>query len=264
MVFKTNNALVTSLRAATGSPITVTGCNGQPATTGDLQLGLNLALAMQEDEAGWKALKDISGTTFKRGPIVEALLPGSDMTIEVVDGKVVSGAYYGKLRLTPNVPGRSLLEMGVDLVSLDAVREEQLNGVFYLGMPQDKASSFTGRLLIPDSLLVVNPLLELWFMLLSRGAGTVPTMGITVSVLPKTADCTEKLLSDYPFAALGDLGVCTFTTSGTYVRVTAPELAITAGDTIFFKLTRPGYGNTGDSYAADLGILRMGATIQSA
>jgi hypothetical protein len=262
MVFKTNNALVTSLRPATGSPIVVTGCGGAPATTGDLQLALDLAMAMQEGAAGYKALKSVSGTIFQRGPIVEGLIPGSDMTIQVVSGEVVDGVYYGKLILTPNIPGRSLLDIGVDLVALDSVREEQLNGIFYLSMPQDRTSAFTGRVLIPDSLLVTTPEIEFWFMLLSRAAGTVPTIAVEVAQLPAALDCTEKTLSDYPFTPLGSLGVCTFTAAGTYVRVVVPALPVAAGDTLFFRLTRPGYGNPGDSYAADLGILRMGAIVR--
>jgi hypothetical protein len=219
-------------------------------------------MSMQENVAGYKALKGVTGTVFQRGPVVEGLVPGSDMSIQVVSGEVKNGVYYGTLRLTPNIPGRSMLDLGIDLVALDSVREEQLNGIFYLSMPQDRASAFTGRVLIPDSLLVTTPGIEFWFMLLSRAAGTVPTIGIEVAQLPAVIDCTEKVLSDYPFTPLSSLGVCTFTAAGTYVRVVAPALAIASGDTLFFRLTRPGYGNPGDSYAADLGILRMGATVR--
>jgi hypothetical protein len=155
-----------------------------------------------------------------------------------------------------------MLDLGIDLVALDSVREEQINGIFYLSLPQDRTSAFTGRVLIPDSLLVTTPEIEFWFMLLSRAAGTVPTLGVEVAQLPATEDCTEKALADYPFTPLGDLGVCTFTAAGTYVRVVAPALAVEAGDTLFFRLTRPGFGNPGDAYAADLGILRMGATVR--
>lgn len=264
MVFKTNDALVTSLRAEAGSGVTVKGCSGDPASVGDLEVGLDLALAIQEGQAGYQAIKDIAGTTFKRGPIVESLQAGDDMTIEVVSGQKVGDDYYGRLKLTPNIPGRDLLEVGVDLVAMNSTREESLNGVFYIGMPQDRSSNLTGRLLIPRGLLVTTPEIEVWFLLLSRAAGTTPTIAITASKLPYTPDCAEVALSDHPFVPLGSLGVCTFTASGRYVRVTAPKLAVVAGDTLFFKITRPGFGNPGDSYAADLGILRMGAAIQPA
>jgi len=262
MVFKTNDALVTSLRAVAGSGITITGCGGEEASTGALQVGLDLSLAVQENETGWNAFKDVSGTSLKRGPIVEALQAGNDMEIEIVDGIQSGDDYFGKLKLTANIPGRDLAEPGIDLVAVESVREESLNGVFYLGMPQDRASSFTGRLLIPNGLLVTNPQVILWFLLLSRAAGTTPTMPVTTSKLPYTPDCTEVALADHPFAALGNMGVCTFTAAGRYVRVAAPALAVTPGDTLFFKVTRPGFGEAGDSYAADLGILRMGASIQ--
>jgi hypothetical protein len=78
-----NTGLVTSLRSSTGSPIKVLQCGTtEPATTGDLELDLDLNLEIEDANlAGWRAVKSISGQKLRRGPVVEKILPGSGIDI---------------------------------------------------------------------------------------------------------------------------------------------------------------------------------------
>lgn len=262
MVFKTNNALVTSLRAADGSPIVVTGCDGQPATTGDLKLDLDLALSIEENDQGVLALKDISGQKFKRGPMVSLITPGPDMEIEVLSGGIIGGKYYGSLSMNPIIPGRDSTLLNVDLVALDSASEENINGIFFLGLPSDRASSLTARIMIPEDILVQTPMkFELSLWVLGRVAGVTPALTLKKARVAPAIGCTPQDLSAVTFEDIDDLGVCTLVDPNTYVTLVTPSFDIAAGEIIFVKITRPGFGQSGDSYAGRIGIPRMTARV---
>lgn len=260
MVFKTNNALVTSLRAADGSPIVVTGCDGMPATTGDLKLDLNLALSIEENDQGVLALKNIVGQKFKRGPMVSLITPGPDMSVSILSGGRVGSAYYGSLLMNPIIPGRDSTLLNADLVALDSAREENFNGLFFLGLPLDRATGFTARVAIPSDILVETPMkLEMSFWILGRVAGVLPILNLKKARVAPAIDCTPQDLSAVTFNSIADLGVCTLTDPNTYVTLVSAAFDIAAGETIFVKVTRPGFGQPGDSYSGNIGIMRMTA-----
>jgi len=267
MVFKTNNALVTSLAPASNSPITVVGCDGDPATTGDLKLGLDLSLSVVEGEEGYQAFKGVTGTTFKRGPVVSGLKAGSNVQFQPVPGQSEidgSGFLRGKATIDVVLPGSEQQEAPIALVALDSVREELINdvdgGIFYLSFPSDRESSLRGRITVPFEGLITNPemLIRLW--LLGRTAGTLPALEISYRRLPRPDPNTLCAAVALPTVdvVLADLGTCVVG-ANEYIEIDSDAFAIARGDTIYFTLKR----SAPDGYAGDVGILRMSNRISA-
>lgn len=78
-----NFGLVTSIKPADGSPITLkqSGTN-QDATTGDLQINIDLALQGKDAaEAGYQVVKAATGNALLRGPVVERIIAGPGVTV---------------------------------------------------------------------------------------------------------------------------------------------------------------------------------------
>lgn len=265
MVAKTNSAVVTRLRPLTGNPITIVGCDGiTPAQSGDLQIGVDLSLGMQEGETGFQVLKRAQGTTLYRGPVLEALKAGSNITITPVSGQSevdAEGYVKGKAVVSASIPGSDQQESGVVLVALDKVREEQINDLFILVFPQSINSSFRGKIDVPLSLNIVDPRLEFWFWVLARVSGTMPQLPIGYRRLPKPSPtpCTPVALPTAD-TALSNLnpGLCSYVASNKYVQVTSDPVVIVAGDQVQFNLQRLG---ATDGYLGDVGIVRMGCRI---
>ena len=256
MVFKTNNTVVTSLKALPGSPIIVTSCDGKtPASTGDLCLDVDLALSVTPNAPGYKVLKTVSGHTFTQGPVVEGIKAGTDIVIVPTPGESeidVDGYVKGKMTLNALLPGSSLQEGQVSLVSLSGALEDQLNGVFFLTLPATKSTSITGRIILPTSGPVVNPQMQLFFWLLGRANGTLPPLQLSYKRLSRPNGCTNVPLPSSN-TALTDLTGCTISANN-YVEESSDLFAVANGDEIIFTLTRP----APDAYAGNVGILKIG------
>jgi hypothetical protein len=260
MVVRTNTAVVTRLNPATGSPIRVLGCDGAPAQTGDLQLALDLSLNITEDQAGFEVLKDIEGITFKRGPVVEGLIAGSNVTIVPVTGmgEVAGDVVHGRATLNVVVPGSDQSEGMIALVALDKVLEDKLYDTFFLSFPQGVASSLRGRIEVPRSGVIANPKMELWFWFLSRLSGVLPDIAASYRRLARpsgygTVDLptSDTALANLTFSAYSSVG------ANKYIEAVSASFPIAQGDEVFFTLSR----GAADSYAANLGLVRMGFRI---
>lgn len=264
MVFKTNNTVVTSLRAFPGSPIKVTSCDGvTPASVGDLCLELDLALSVVDGIPGYHALKGVTGQQFQRGPVLEAIKAGTDIIITPTPGQSevdVDGYVYGKAVISSLQSGSLLQEGIVSLVSLNGAREDQLNGVFFLTLPSLKASSLVGRIVLPSAGPVVSPLMTLVFWFLGRTGSNVPLppMQLSYKRLTRPDGCTQVTLPGGN-TSLTDLGTCNIS-AGNYVEEVSDTFAVAYGDEIIFTLTRP----APDVYAGDVGILKLGYTLTPA
>lgn len=78
-----NSGVVTSVSSAPDSPISVTECGtNEVASTGDLELGLELALSEDEaDIAGYQVFKTVQGQKLRKGPVVEKVIAGAGVEI---------------------------------------------------------------------------------------------------------------------------------------------------------------------------------------
>ncbi len=259
MVLQSSNTTVTSLKAAPGSPIVVTGCDKTtPASTGDLCLDLNLALSIVDGEPGYLALKDIVGQSFKRGPMVEGVKAGDNIVITPIPGESETdgdGFNYGKMSIAAINPNSLLTEGISSLVALNGAREDQVNGIFFVTLPSVRASSLIGRIVLPSVGSVTSPLMQLVFWVLGRASGVTPPLHLKYKLISKPTGCSAIVLPSSD-TSLTDLGSCTLGSSNSYVELLSDQFAVTDGDEVIFTVTRDGFPT--DSYNADIGLLKIG------
>jgi hypothetical protein len=261
MVVKTNTAVVTRLSPAEGAPITITNCDGEPADTGDLKINVDLSLGLTEGAEGYQALKSIDGLTFARGPVVEGLIAGSNVTLTPVAGQgaVEGDVVRGRMSINVAVPGSDQQELPISIVALDGAREEIVDDVFFLQFPAGVNSNFSGIIDVPDSLAVSTPVMSLKFRVLSRSTGVLPVLSISYRRIPKnTIPCGALELPDEStdLADLDFIG-CGSVKAGKYVEAQSEEFSVAAGDQILFTLGR----SSSDTYAGGVGILRQRALV---
>lgn len=259
MVFKTNNALVTSLRPAAGSPIEVLNCDGLPGTVGDLQLALRLIFDVDTGAGGYQVLKTIDGTTFQQGPVVEGVKAGSFVTITAVPGQSEvgpDGFIKGKCVISASLPGGNQLDVPIALVALNNALEQTINGVFFLQLISNTVNGLLGRIDIPPDLLIANPTMVLSFRLLGPNPGTLPALDLSYLRLLAPDGCDAQTLPS-AYTDLDPLPFCTLDGANQYVEVSSESFVVAAGDQVFFNLTR----NAPDGYPVDMGVLLMRATI---
>ncbi len=262
MVVKTNQAVVTRLKAAEGSPLLITGCTGEPAQTGDLMIDINLALGLQEGEEGYQVLKDIEGTVFKRGPVVSGLQAGANVTLSPVAGKSQvdpDGTVRGIVAVNAVLPGSEQQEGLVSLVALDNVLEDRVSDLFMLSFPAGKASSFRGKIDVPRTGVIANPQMELWFWILARVAGTLPDLGLSYRRLTRPDPACTGVALPTSDTALADLGLaaCGAQAVNRYIEAVSESFPIAQGEEVFFSLSR----GASDSFLGSASVLRMGFRI---
>ena len=265
MSFGTDKSVVTSLQPAEGSPIAVENCEGVAATTGDLFLNLSLELSVTDAALeGYQVVKDVSGTEYKRGPVVEGLLAGgnaelaSDTTLTTVDGTL----YQGRVTVTvpPDISGR---ELTPQIVRLDDVVERYYDEVPYLGFIAGRASSVRFRFHVPPTGLSDPATIKLRVMILGRVAGTLPDLSISYRKIPREDPATDPaalpttettLTWATPGGPPAGPGSITFT-ANQYAEVESTAFPTDAGDTILVTIGR----SVVDAYTGELGLLRVGA-----
>jgi hypothetical protein len=265
MIFKTSDSMVTSLKSKTGSPIIVENCDGNPATTGDLQLSLDLNLALEQDTDDlYVALKTIEDQKFKQGKIVSGLKAGTNVTITPTPGKgeLLSGVYYGQLTIDADLAGADTREGAVSLVALNGVREDTIDDIFFLSLPAGEDTSLRGRIEIPREGLVVSPKLQVWFWVLGLTTGAIPDLTLSYRILSRPVDCTttQTLPGIGSEITIDTLSGCAVPANDYAELTSSPDISISEGDLVFFTLSRAG---STDGYTADVGILRMGFRITS-
>jgi hypothetical protein len=265
MVMKTNTAVVTRLRAAEGSPILLTNCDGEEAETGDLNIDIDLSLGLTEDGTGYGVLKQIDGLNFKRGPVVEGLIAGSNVSLTPVSGAGETdedGVVRGRATVDVTVPGSDQQELPVSVVALAGqAREEIVDDVFFLDFPSGKNSSLSGLIDVPDGLSISSPKMKLVFRLLARATGTLPALTLSYRRIPKnTVACTGLLLPDESTDLDNlDPSECGNIVSGRYIERESGLFDVVAGDQILFTLGRL----STDTYAGSVGVLRQRALISA-
>lgn len=263
LVNKTATSVVTSLQPAPGSPIRVLGCDGVTAKSkGDLQLALDMDFSTDENQLGYQAIKGFVGEKFQRGPIVEGLIAGTNVEIvpEPTMGEELGGVNFGRLLLNVIDPNSGVRDSTISIIALDEVLQGTTDDVFFLYFPEDKDSSFRGRIEVPSVGPPTPAYMELYFWLLARITGTMPLLTISYRRILKPAASCSKVLMPTSDTALADItpASCGSVTAGYYLEVTAAKFLVTAGDIVLFTLGRLG---ATDGYSGDLAVLRQGYKI---
>lgn len=238
------------------------------ASTGHLELFLNLNLTVADDQLGYLAIKEFDGTTgeFRRGPVCEGIYALSEnvqlvgaatryLDPEDEDSPVV---YQGPVGIV--VAPTETTELDVQLVRLDGAEEEHYQDIMYLSFVPDEFRALRGKINVPAGLAVPSPQMSLRFLILGRAAGTLPQLVFSARRLPAATAGLDTPV-DLP---LTDFNVTCVTTAvlddaNQYVEATSEPFEVAAGETVFFSVSR----NESDGYAAELGILRQAGIVTS-
>lgn len=282
MLFGNDRSVVTSLKPASGSPITVTNCDGLPATgdnalTGDLELGLNLQLLDDPTEVnGSRVYKQITNAfKFRKGWVTEGVRIGAGpLTLASTRSRALTAAEKAALELDAN--DTSLLHQGLitlsyedqlvereispQIIRLSDTVERLLFDIPYLGFPDGQDSLVRVRLNIPAANLGTSLQMKIRVQLFGRTTAVLPPMYMSYRRLSRPMQAVEPSLPalpsadtelDFPVPA-GSLAI------NTPIEVESDVFAITSGDTVLVTLSR---GGSADSYAAEVGMLRLTGVI---
>jgi hypothetical protein len=276
MVFKTDKNVVLKLKPCEGSPIQVLSCDeGEPAETGELCLALDLNFQITENQAGFRALKEIDGETFRRGLIVEGLRGGANVAISgISEGGEPQYAFdaerdlwQGALVLDFIDPGSLFREGNFDLVAMDNIRQDMIRddaddeGIFALLFPESRDSEVRGRIQLPNSGLPTGPKMRVILRLLSQLSDVVmPELEASFRRIPRNVDACTPLALPTADTVLSNIVPCDGQTIGLneYVEAESEQFDVANGDTVFFTVRRKG---TTDGYGGDLPALRFGYRI---
>lgn len=267
--FATDSAVVLSLHS--GDARLKVRCYGDPekeASTGHLELDLDLNLVVKDDQEGYLALKDFDPETseFKRGPVVEGVyalssnvnLSGTTSatrSISDVDRTVHQGL------VAVSVDPADTKELEVQLVRLDGAQEAYYDDppVMYLEFPAGDQAEYRGKLHVPTDLAIAAPEMKLRFWVLGRAVGTLPQLEFTFRIVPEPVDglLTPLDLDDTSDANLTCVTVATLTDSNQYVLAESENIEIGPGQTIYFTVRRL----ADDGYAGAVGIIRQSGLV---
>lgn len=262
-LFATTDTAVLSLTPVDGSRLKIT-CLGTdtPATTGHLQIDLNIANAIGSDsQPGYLFFKDFNDKgEILRGPGVESLSAGSNR-ISLTSLVHKEGRHYGNVVIDADndLAGR---EVAIDTVRLSGVEEEFFEDTIALGFPKNRDSSFRGRLLLSNYLTVPEDIrLKLRFWFLNRSASDVPAglFSLTYRRIPQPGNVNQaaSLPLSVSEQALGSLPTSDIDVDGQankYFLAESNPFVVTAGDIVLFWLSRAGGS---DGFGGNVQLLRQ-------
>lgn len=265
----TSNLLVRTIQPWTmDSPLKVVNIRGETANAGDVYLQLNLQFEQQDENTqGWLAFKELTtGQQFKRGPIVQRVRSASPeigITINGSNGYTWSDGYLsGDLVLTYNSPTNTARSLDPTLTELYGARQEDYNGIPYIGLPsQNFLSGVSFRLDVPTIGLsgTFNMTFNAWIY--SSVAGTFPMGGLSVTftIIRAVTAAASKLLSS-PTNVITVTGKALSMTPNNTMTANGYRLALCSdldsnviqpGDQVHVRITR-----NDAVYAGTIGIMR--------
>ena len=264
MTFGTDKSVVTSLQSVEGSPISVVNCADVAATTGDLRLDLSLELALEDAELeGYQVIKEVTGSKYKRGPIVEGVFAAGDVILTSTKQLTVGADTLHQGRVTVSVPTDvGSRELTPQIVRLDDVVERYYSEVPYLGFLAGRSSSVRLRFHVPPVGIGAAQQMRLRVAILGRVAGTLPDLTLTYRKIARGTATPVNLPTTTSEVTLG-FNPAIAITANQYVEVESDLLPVVpgtegyvlSGDTILVTITR----GSADAYTGELGLLRVGA-----
>jgi hypothetical protein len=285
MLFGNDRSVVTSLQSAPGSPITVVNCDGLPAKTGDLELDLDLNLAViPPDVSGARVLKRIeNGYNIRPGWVTEGVVSGSTAislsstkddptyvreltteektTLGLPTSEVIT-AHQGLIKITFN-DTLAEREIAPQIIRLSDVVERLYLDIPYLGFPAGQDSLIRVRLPVVSSGLGSALQMKLRAQLFGLEAGTLPELIVTYRILPRpgeagqelpTEDVTPNLVFNSSIAVAED----------TYIEINSEPFTVAEGDTVLATIRRPLIAGNPDAYLGEVGLLRLSGIITTA
>jgi hypothetical protein len=275
MVYGNDRSVVTSLQPAANSPIIVTNCDGLPAKTGDLELGLNLQFLVDPNEAlGGQAFKEITSEfKFKRGWMTEGLRVGAGpLTVTGTRSRVLSAAEKTALGLPAG--DTSTIKQGIVTISYDdqfvdreispqIIRlsdtvERLYKDIPYLGFPESQDSLLRVRLNVPAANLGSALTMKIRVQLFGRTSAVLPPLGMSYRRIPRAAQSAATVNSGLSLPDTDTAIAFTVPSPAISIdkalEIESATFSVQEGDTVLVTLSRAG---STDSYNAEVGMLRM-------
>jgi len=250
--------MVTSLRAAPNSIIRVYGCDNLPASTGDLIVDADLALAINEtNQPGHLVLKTITDNKFQQGPVIEGIIRGSDnLQISSTNPQVISGQIVHQGILTMGIAADPIdRELPPVLTRLQDTKERYEGGIAYIGFPQNYQSTILRVYQVPPDGIADGTKVEVRITLLGTVTGALPDLTVSYRRIPRGSLTPQALPASDTTLTLASLP--SLSVGSQYVEGKTNQFAIAAGDTLQLVITRL----SGDGYAGELGIIRAAAVL---
>lgn len=282
MLFGNDRSVVTSLQPAPGSPITVVNCDGLPAKTGDLELDLDLNLAvMPPDVPGARVLKRVEdGYKIRPGWVTEGIVSGSpaividsvkddpnyvrELTIAektalgLPSGETVT-AHQGLVKITFD-DALAEREIAPQIIRLSDVVERLYLDIPYLGFPAGQDSLIRVRFPVVSSGLGTSLQMRVRAQLFGRVAGTLPELIATYRILSRPESGEIALPQEDVTPALvfaSDVAVA----KDSAVEVNSAAFTVNQGDTVLVTLRRPLIAGNPDAFLGEVGLLRLSGII---
>jgi hypothetical protein len=268
--FLTEDAAVLSLYSADRKLQVVCRGTDTPATSGNLELKLNLDFSAEGNTDGYSVLKSFDAETsrFRAGNVCEgvyALSSNVQLTGDVRAKRVPGDSssedlFQGKVGIS--VTNEADVELDVTQVRLSGAEQSFFQDTMYFGFVPAEENEYRAKVQVPLGLTTPSPQMKLVFHVFGRAAGTLPQLTVTARRIPRPADGLDEPqalpTSDDEFAVAIDT-TGTLTSTNQYVEAESQPFDVEAGDTVFFTVRR----ESTDSYNAEVGILRHAAVVES-
>ena len=269
MVFKTDEAAVTSLQPGPDEPFEITSCTtGLPATRGDLKIALNLALGINEEDIRTDTvLATVSGTDFDPAKVVARIKTSTPDSIQIVGDEPDPVGFPGEYAGFPEinfVGDFGLRELGATIAALDNVREENYNGIYFLGFLSGRTSDVRFKYEMPTAFPggTTEATATINLRVLGTVPGVMPELSASYRIIPATTSLASVPTTD---SALQPLQLQTIN-GGTpisgfdYIDYTfaliddgsSNPVSLEPGDTLFVEFER---GAAVGAYAGTVGFM---------
>ena len=211
---------------ATVIPVRFADTNGNTATSGDLLAYIDqLGVLDPTVNEGGLALKTIVGAVYTMGPVISRVWAGTGITIEGEFGDATEG-WYGGITIysgtSADIAGDPVV------VALDNAAEDFYGILPAITFPELRASSILLKINVPTG-LPTGRTIKLVLDVIGVGTGTVP-LGVSYIKVSTGVPISQTEITLAPISAA--------LVANQAVRVQSAAVAISAGDTIFFRVTQ--------------------------
>lgn len=275
MLVGNDRSVVTSLTPGAESPIVLTNCNNNPATTGDLNINLNLQ-TVATNAAGSTVLKSVvAGKKLSAGVVAEGLFTRSNQLILTgtetrnltaqekeefgLAGDITLHQGVVKIDYTDLLVER---EVSPQIIRLSDTVERLYMDIPYLGFPPGQSSLMRLRFNLSDSNLGDNLQMKIRVRFFGRGGtpttpATLPALYMSYRRLPKPSTSGTQLPTtdtSLVFNSVVSLPIDYATERD------SAAFSVVAGDTVLVTVGRA--ENEADVYP-EVGILRVTGIVYS-
>jgi len=248
MTFATSRSVVTSLKAADGSPLRILNCDGEEADTGALVIDLDLEFLVSNTlVSGATVFKSLDGVTFSRGLVVEKLVAGANITLSSTNPIANNGGHQGTVTINADLDAFAR-DLHPQITRLGDAVERSDDDIPFIGFRAGRDSAIRMQFSVPSAGLPNTPTAILRLTCLSKSAGTFPELAAAYRRLPRETTATALPTADTSMTIDTEIAV----TADSYFDVDSAAFAVAAGDAVYITVERSSL----DAFAGEIGIIR--------